>query len=84
MALPKDAAVILEGMISMILGLRFIPEDFSILEILGYDTNMTSNSLTDIYLLSLAVRHGVGFLALDRPIDSRLVSGGNDTLEFLD
>jgi uncharacterized protein len=81
---PKDAVVILEGMISIIPGHRFILDDFSVLEILGYDTNVTSNSLTDIYLLSLAVRRGIGFLTLARRIDSKLVSGGNDTLEFLD
>lgn len=81
---PKDAAVILESMISMIPGHRFIPDDFSVLEILGSETNVSSNALTDIYLLSLAVRHGIGFLTLDQRIDSSIVSGGDDALEFLE
>lgn len=81
---PSDATIILEGMISAIPGHRFIPDDFSLREILDDATNVTSSSLTDIYLLSLAVRHSVGFLTLDRRINPTTVSGGNDALELLE
>ena len=80
---PKDAAVILDGMISAIPGHRFISDDYSIREILGENTNVPSSSLTDMYLLALAVRHGLGFLTLDERINPALVHGGIDSFELL-
>jgi len=80
---PKDAAVILEGMIAAIPGHRFIPDDYSVREILDDQTTVASKALTDIYLLSLAIRHGIGFLTLDQRIDASLVGGGKAALELL-
>ncbi len=81
---PNDAAVILNGMIAAIPNHRFIPDDHSIREILSDDQSVSSSSLTDLYLLSLAVRHGIGFLALDRRIDPALIAGGEDSLKLLE
>lgn len=80
---PNNAAVILEGMIAAIPGHRFITEDFSVREILSGDVKVNSSLLTDIYLLSLAVRHGIGFLTLDQRIDPTLVAGGSNSFELL-
>jgi uncharacterized protein len=70
------AAEILEGM-KEVGSHRFIPDDLSLPSTLATLKGISSGQLTDVYLLALAVKHGMRFLTLDRKINLSLVPGGS-------
>jgi toxin-antitoxin system PIN domain toxin len=59
---------------------RFIADDVSLLDEGLVDVSGISNhrQLTDIYLLALAVEHGMRFVTLDRGVRLDAVSGADD------
>lgn len=75
---PERAAAALRRLIVAIPGHRFLPDEVSLLDvsIIPSLRGVGARALTDLYLLALAVVHGVGFATLDARVDPGLVHGG--------
>ena len=80
---PEIAAAILQGLVAAISGHEFFPDDLSLPGEIPSLSGIRSTELTDVYLLALAVRHGIKFLSLDRKIDPGVVPGGSQAFELL-
>ncbi|MBX3747251.1 MAG: PIN domain-containing protein [Verrucomicrobiae bacterium] len=61
-------------------GHRFLPDDATLLDLPRFPSLRGSMSLTDLYLLGLAVKHGGRFATFDAGIDASLVPGGETAL----
>lgn len=61
---------------------RFIPDSLSLAERRVYETlkGIGPRQLTDIYLLGLAVQHGIRFATTDSAMEPSCVHGGNEAL----
>lgn len=59
---------------------RFIPDDVNLFDEGLVDVSSISGhrQLTDIYLLALAVAHGLQFVTLDRGVRMESVKGANE------
>ncbi len=80
---PRMAALALKGMISSIVGHRFLAENLSLLTPSISLNGVTPAQLTDIYLLALALKHQAKFLTLDHRINTDRVPGGATALTVL-
>ena len=80
---PEGAAVALRALKMASPMNRFFPDDFSILSFFSTLEGISSNQLTDIYLLALAMKNNAQLLTLDRRIDPSLVPGGQKAYEVL-
>jgi uncharacterized protein len=74
----ERASAALRRLIAAVPGHRFLPDEISLLDpsILPSLQAVSPRALTDLYLLALAVHHGVVFVTLDARIQPALVSGG--------
>lgn len=57
-------------------GHQFWPDDLSLSDTRFFPTLPTSQHLTDLYLLGLAVKHGGRLATFDASIDASLIPGG--------
>lgn len=75
---PERAAIALRRLIAVLPGHAFLADEVSLLDttILPSLAGVGSRSLTDLYLLALALHHGVVFATLDARINPGLVPGG--------
>lgn len=80
---PETAATALRGMIAAVPGHQFLADDISLLSALASLEGVTSAQLTDVYLVALAVTHGIRFLTLDQSVDPALVAGGARAVDIL-
>jgi toxin-antitoxin system PIN domain toxin len=71
-----EAALVTFRSILAIPGHRFLPDDISLATSLGSLQGISPAQLADVYLLALAIHHGVSFLSLDRRMNLALVPGG--------
>jgi toxin-antitoxin system PIN domain toxin len=72
------AADALRKLIATVPGHRFLPDEISLLDLSFVPSleGVGPRALTDLYLLALAVHHGVTFATLDARIQPELVPGG--------
>jgi toxin-antitoxin system PIN domain toxin len=82
---PGDAAVVLAILREMcaVESHRFWSADTSIRDMLKPGAVLTHAQVTDIFLLSLAVRHGGKLATFDQHIPAAAVEGGADALEII-
>ena len=82
---PEAAAKVLRGLIASIPGHRFLPDEISLLDHAVFPSlqGVGARAVTDLYLLALAVHHGVRFATLDSRINPALIAGGPATYELL-
>jgi uncharacterized protein len=75
---PERSAAALRKLIAALPGHCFLPDEISVLDasILPSLLGVGTRALTDLYLLALAVHHGVRFATLDARINPGLVPGG--------
>ncbi|MCL5098793.1 MAG: PIN domain-containing protein [Candidatus Omnitrophica bacterium] len=75
---PERAAAALRKLIAAIPGHRFLPDEISLLDTAALPSlqGVGTRALTDLYLLALAVHHGVRFATLDARINPALVPDG--------
>jgi predicted nucleic acid-binding protein len=65
-------------------GHRFLSCDFSFHDQAFHDLReVTSRQLTDLYLLALAVRHGLRLATFDTTIPTKLVLNGGRAIEVI-
>jgi toxin-antitoxin system PIN domain toxin len=57
-------------------GHRFLPDDLSLCDLIRFPAVPGPQSLTDLYLLGLAIKHGGRFATFDQGLDASLVPGG--------
>ena len=59
---------------------RFVADNASILDstLVASERLLTARQITDVYLLALAVAHGMRFVTLDRSIPTGAVSGADE------
>ena len=59
---------------------RFLPDDASLLDSASVDSQrlLSARQVTDVYLLALAVAHGMRFVTLDRSVSSNAVFGADE------
>ena len=72
---PALARVVL-GRLTAAPGHHFWPDDASLRDLQAFPALPTSASLTDLYLLGLAVKHGGRFATFDAGVDASLIPGG--------
>lgn len=72
---PQAARLILEGVLASP-GHQFWPDDLSLSNSRLFPALPSSQNLTDLYLLGLAVKRGGRFATFDQRIDPSLVPGG--------
>jgi toxin-antitoxin system PIN domain toxin len=72
---PQAARLILEGVLASP-GHQFWPDDLSLSDNRCFPSLPSSQDLTNLYLLGLAVKRGGRFATFDRRIDPTLVPGG--------
>ncbi len=64
-------------------GHQFWPDDLSLADPRCFPNLPGPKSLTDLYLLGLAVKHGGRFVTFDAGIDASLIPGGHTALLIL-
>lgn len=72
---PVSARILFQGLLSSP-GHQFWPDDISLSDLLIFPLLPSSQNLTDIYLLALAVKHSGRFATFDSKIDSSIIPGG--------
>ena len=75
---PQLSATALRQLIETIPGHEFLPDEVSILDpgLAASFKDVAAREVTDLYLLALAVHHGVRFATMDARINASLISGG--------
>ena len=60
---------------------HFVPDDASLLDSALVDDQrlLSARQITDVYLLALAVAHGMRFVTLDRSVSTNVVSSADET-----
>ena len=60
---------------------HFVPDDASLLDSALVDDQrlLSARQITDVYLLALAVAHGMRFATLDRSVSTNVVSSADET-----
>jgi toxin-antitoxin system PIN domain toxin len=79
---PQTARVILAGLLATP-GHQFWKDEISLLYTGSFPNLPTSENLSDLYLLGLAVKHGGRFATFDQNIDASLIPGGPKALVVL-
>ncbi len=72
---PHAARLILAGLLATP-GHQFWRDDLSLMDMRAFSSLPSSDDLTDIYLLALAVKQGGRFATFDHSIDAPLLPGG--------
>ena len=59
---------------------RFVPDDASLLDsdLVDSERLLSSRHTTDVYLLALAIAHGMRFVTLDRSVSANAVFGADE------
>jgi predicted nucleic acid-binding protein len=61
----------------------FWPDDISSRDILNNDMQLKSKDFPDLYLLTLAIKHGGKFATFDQNVPAHIVPGGMDAIEAI-